>query len=165
MALASPKLALPNSSEKLAFRCVDQILRSDPVLSTTVKGWRSWKGEPEDILDPTFATCPYLRISPRSGVSKWASEQQHQVNLVIAIQVAVAGSDADQLFNFWQAVRNAIYPNSQARLVTIMEMVQSALISKSIMTSGGYGLNVTEQGLRMLIATGTLEIVILVQTP
>jgi hypothetical protein len=63
MALASPKLKLPNAAEQLAFRCVDQILRSDPVLQTTVKAWRSWTGAPEDILDPTFATCPYLRIS------------------------------------------------------------------------------------------------------
>jgi hypothetical protein len=165
MALASPKLALPNAAEQLAFRCVDQILRSDPVLSGLKVSFRSWTGAPEDILDPTFATCPYLRISPKSGQSKWATEQQHQVDLVIGIQVAVAGSDADQLFNFWGAVRTALFPRTAARLVTVQGMALTAQISKSIMTANGYGFSVTEQGLRMLIAAGTVQLVLLVQTP
>ena len=70
MALASPKLKLPNTAEQVAFRAVDQILRKDPVLQTTVKAWRSWQGVPEDILAPTF---PDLSIpadqSPPGGLA------------------------------------------------------------------------------------------------
>jgi hypothetical protein len=168
MALASPKLKLPNVAEQLAFRCVDQILRSDPILQTTVKAWRSWRGDPEDILDPTFATCPYLRISPAPGTSRWETEQQHRMPINISIQAAVAGSDADQLMNFWGAIRGALYPNnsiSQARLTTVMNMVNAANIAKSQLTMSGYGVMVTNEGLRMLIAKGNLEVILLVFTP
>ncbi len=134
MALASPKLKLPNTAEQVAFRAVDQILRSDPVLQTTVKAWRSWQGAPEDILAPTFETCPYLRISPRPEASRWETEQQHRMPLNIMLEAAVAGSDTDQIMNFWGAIRTALYPNntvSSARLNQVMGIVQAARISKS----------------------------------
>ena len=45
MSLSYPKLKLPDSHETIAFRTVEQMMRSDPLLSTTVKAWRSWRGE------------------------------------------------------------------------------------------------------------------------
>jgi hypothetical protein len=162
--LAYPQLKLPNSAEQIAFRTVDQMLRSDPVLSTTVKAWRSWRGEANDILDPTFATCPYVRISPVPEVSLRQTETQHKMPLDVRIQAAVGGSDFDQLTNFWGAIRTALYPTNPARRTAILNMANAAYITRSQMTLNGYGVRVEESGLRMMIAQGTLQLILLVMT-
>ena|SRR5208337_307925 len=164
MGLSYPQLKLPDSAEKIAFRAVDQMLRSDPLLSTTVKAWRSWRGEDVDILDPTFATCPYIRLSPVPESSSRQTEQQHRMPLDVRIQAAVAGSDFNQLSNFWAAIRTALYPTNAARRTTILNMANTALIARSQMTMNGYGVKVDDTGLRMMIAQGTLQLILLVQT-
>ena len=164
MGLAYPQLKLPASPERVAFRTVDQILRSDPLLSTTVKAWRSWKGEPEDILDPTFATCPYIRLSPVPESSMRQTEEQHRMPIDVRIQAAVSGSDFDQLSNFWAAIRSAIYPVEPVRRTTVLNMTNGAKICRSQMTLNGYGVKVDDAGLRMMIAQGTLQLILLVMT-
>jgi hypothetical protein len=163
-ALAYPQLRLPDCPETVAFRTVDRMLRSDPLLSTTVKAWRSWRGEPEDILDPTFATCPYIRISPVPEVSMRQTEEQHRMPLDIRIQAAVGGSDFNQLANFWGSIRTALYPTNPTRRTTILNMANGASIARSQMTLNGYGVKIDDAGLRMMIAQGTLQVILLVMT-
>jgi hypothetical protein len=165
MAQAFPVLKLPDAPETIAFRAVETLLQSDPLLKVTMKSFRSWSGAPEDILDPTIQTCPYVRISPKAGASTKETELQHRVILQVGIQVAVAGSNRDQLFNLWNAVRAALYPLTSARETTRNNLGTNAAISKAIITQNGFGLNVTEQGLRMLIAQGQLDLTMLVMTP
>jgi hypothetical protein len=164
MALAAPKLKLPSTPEQIAFRAVDQMLRSDPLLSATVRQWGSWLGQPEDILPPTFATCPYIRISPAPETSDRQTETQHKMPLDIRIQAAVAGSDFDQLANFWGAIRSAVYPTVEPRRTTILNMSNGARITRSQMTLNGYGWKEEGNGLRIMIAQGTLQLILLVMT-
>ena len=164
MGLAYPQLKLPDSPEKISFRFVDQLLRSDPLLSTTVKAWRSWRGEPEDILGPTFATCPYIRISPVPETSQRQTETQHRMPVDIRIQAAVGGSDFNQLTNFWGAIRTAIYPIIEPRRTLVLDMSNAAKVTRSQMTLNGYGVRVEDEGLRMMIAQGTLQVILLVMT-
>lgn len=166
MALAYPVLKLPDTAETLAFRAVETLLKTDPLLSVTIKSWRSWQGAPEDILDPTVQTCPYLRLSPRNGASSKETELQHRVILTCGIQVAVAGSNRDQLFNLWGAVRSALYPSGSAAHLRRENLAQVVGISKAVMTLNGYGITGNQDvGLRMLIAQGTLDLTMLVITP
>ena len=164
MGLAGPKLKLPDSHEKIAFRTVDQILRSDPVLSTTVKAWQSWRGESEDIRGPTFAICPYIRISPVPEASMRQTETQHRMPMDVRIQAAVGGSDYDQLANFWAVIRSAIFPIIEPRRTQVLDMSNAAKIVRSQMTLNGYGVKIEEEGLRMMIAQGTLQVILLVMT-
>ena len=164
MALSYPKLKLPDSHESIAFRTVDQMMRSDPLLSTTVKAWRSWRGEAEDILDPTFSTCPYIRLSPVPETSSRQTETQHRMPLDIRIQAAVGGSDFNQLSNFWGAIRSAIFPIVEPRRTQILDMSNAVKITRSQMILNGYGVKVDDTGLRMMIAQGTLQVILLVMT-
>jgi hypothetical protein len=164
MGLASPKLKLPNSREQVAFRAVEQLLKSDPLLSVTVKAWRSWKGEQEDIAPPTFSTCPYVRLTPLPEVSERRTEIEHMMPLDIQIVIAVAGSDFDQLTNFWGAIRSAVYPTVEPRRTLALDMSNDATITRSQMTMNAIAVKVEDQGLRMIVAKGTLQIILLIRT-
>lgn len=165
MSLSYPHLKLPTAPETLAFRAMVTILQSDPLLKATVRAWRVWDGSSEDILDPTFATCPYLMIRPLPSQSQWETEGQHKMPLVTRIDTAVAGSNVDQLLNFWNAVRSALWPKDPARFATVRSIVLAANISRPIMTMCGYGAVLEEKGLRMLLANGKLQLNLLISTP
>ena len=164
MSLSYPKLKLPDSHETTAFRTVEQMMRSDPLLSVTVKAWRSWRGDAEDVLDPTFATCPYIRISPVPETSQRQTETQHRMPIDIRIQAAVCGSDFTQISNFWGAIRTAIFPIIEPRRTQVLDMSNAVKLTRSQMTLNGYGVKVEETGLRMMIAQGTLQVILLVMT-
>jgi hypothetical protein len=164
VALAFPKLKLPSSPEQIAFRFVEQILRSDPLLSATMRTFRAWRGEPDDFRGPTFALCPFVMITPWPEPSARRTEIQHQMNLDIRIEVAVGGSDFDQLFNFWAAVRTAIFPIVEPRRTTVLNMSNEAKVTRSQITLNAYGWKPESESLRLIGAQGTLQLVLLVQT-
>jgi hypothetical protein len=164
VALAAPKLKLPNSPEQIAFRLVEQILRSDPLLSTTMRTLRCWQGDSSDIQGPTFATCPFVRLSPSPEASARRTEIQHQMPLDVGIEVAVAGTDYDQLANFWGAVRSAIFPIVEPRRTAVLTMSNTAKVTRSQMIMNGYRWKPEGEGIRLLYAQGTLQLILLVQT-
>jgi hypothetical protein len=164
VALAAPKLKLPNSPEQVAFRFVEQILRSDPLLSTTMRTLRAWRGEADDFRGPTFAVCPFVMITPWPEPSTRKTEIQHQMNLDIRIEVAVGGTDFDQLFNFWAVVRSAIFPIVEPRRTTVLNMSNAANITRSQIILNAYGWKPESESLRLIGAQGTLQLVLLIQT-
>ena len=165
MALSFPKLALPDGPETIAFRAIEKILTSDPTLKRVIRKWNSWDGDATDALNPTYSTCPYLRISPRPGVSMKVTEDQHQMIMIIAIQIAVAGSNVDQLQNLWNAVRSAIWPLDTVRSSVVHAIAQAGNLRRPVMTQCGYGTTLEEKGLRILLAEGTIELKLLISTP
>ncbi len=165
MALSFPKLALPDGPETIAFRAVEKILTSDPTLKRVIRTWNSWNGDVTDALNPTFSTCPYLRISPRPGTSTKVTEDQHQMIMNIGIQIAVAGSNVDQLQNLWNVVRLALWPIDPVRSALVHAIGQASNLRRPVMTQCGYGTKLEEKGLRILLAEGTLEIKLLISTP
>jgi hypothetical protein len=165
MALVSPQLALPTGAETAAFRAVETVLKSDITLGRVVKAWRTWTGDINDILAPTFATCPYIQLSPAPAAGRWETEQQTRSPMVINITVATAGSDANQILNFWGAIRSALYPSDMTRNGKVLSIVQTAKITKSTLTLAAYGFKVTNDGLRMMVAKGALQLLLLVPTP
>lgn len=160
-----PKLALPDAEETLAFRAAERILRTDPTLSRVVRSWNAWDGSPGDVLEPTFSTCPYLRLAPMPTGSAWQTEGQHRMPVLVGIQVAVAGSNADQLVNLWAAVRRALWPSDPARMATVRQIADAAKVVRPVMTLCGYGVRAEERGHRLMMAEGTLELLLHVNTP
>jgi hypothetical protein len=164
VALAFPKLKLPNSPEQVAFRLVEQILRSDPLLSTTMRTLRAWRGEADDVQQVSFALCPFVRISPWAEPSTRRTETQHYMPMDIRIDISVGGSDFDQLFNFWGTVRTAIFPIVEPRRTQILDMSNAAEITRSQMIANGYKGETDNEGLRILSARGILQLILLVRT-
>ena len=185
MQMSYPRLPLPDSEETVAFRAVDAVLRTDPTISSLcqVAGaagssegsggmYLSWSGQYEDVSDPTYNTCPYLRISPGGLGSTWETEGQHRMPMAIAIEAAVVGSDFTQVGNFWGAIRRALFPprdsdDNIARADWVRAKLQAANISRGILTAPAYTVKVDDStgGPRIIRADGTLELVLLINTP
>lgn len=165
MPLAFPKLQLPDCPEVLAFRAIETILRTDPVLHKVTRDFNAWTGDASDVLPPTFATCPSLTMSPAPLPSDWEAEGQHKMPMAIAIMCVVAGSNRDQLMNYWAAVRRALWPEDPARFAFVRKLVLDAHITRPVLTASAYGVKLEEKGVRLLIAEGTLKLILLINTP
>lgn len=153
----------------IAFRAVDSILRHDPVLSSITEQMLSWRGEVEDVLDPTASTCPWLRISPSADVSWWETEGQHRMPMSITLEAAVMGSDITQMLNYWAAIRRALWPQGDATARdAIRTAMQAARISRPILTQPSYTvmkLTDSDSGARITLAQGQLRLILLIDTP
>jgi len=163
--LAYPKLELPDCHEVLAFRAIETILRTDGTLQRVSRHFNAWCGDPADVLGPTFALCPYLQISPAPSPSTWESEGQHNMPMAIGLLCVVAGSNRDQLMNYWATIRRALWPSEPGRFATVRQLVQDARITRPTLEANAYGIRTEESGVRMLVATGTLKLTLLVDTP
>lgn len=162
--LSYPKLHLPDSEETTAFRFIEKVLRNDPDLKRVVKQWVTWTGDAIDVLEPTFASCPYVMLSPGPTATDWETESQHKSPLIITIMAAVAGSNADQLMNLWAAIRRALFPRDEAAYEAVRAASAAAKIVKPTLTLAGYGTGIDESKMRMLIARGSLEMILHITT-
>ena len=165
MALSFPKLALPDVEETIAFRCIDSILRNDPILKRVVRDYNAWTGDASDVFSPTPATCPNLQLATRATGAKWETEGQHAMPFTIAITVAVNGSNLDQLLNFWGHVRRALWPKDLDRMNAIRAKIAAAGITKGTMAMNATGFQMQKDGARLLIAQGSLNLFLLIDTP
>ena len=163
--LAYPQLHCEAAPETTAFRTVVSVLRQDPVLKRLVKQWAVWDGSSEDLWEPSFATCPFLRLSPYPDGSDWATEIQHASPLILRVQAAVAGTDSDQIMNFWNAIRSAIFPSNQAQKTTVQGRLQGAGILKPVIAQSAYGVLPDETtGAPMIVADGVIKLKMLITT-
>jgi hypothetical protein len=161
-----PKLNLPDGAETLAFRAVERVLATDPLLSSAVRTLVAWRGEAADLLEPAFATCPFVKLSPAPAASAWETEGLHRAPLVVAIDLAVAGTDVDQLLNLWAAVRLALWPPDPARAAVVRPIYDDARIVRPVLTLAGYGTRLDEKsGAPMLAAAASLQLILHVDTP
>jgi len=165
--LAYPKLELPDCHEVIAFRAIETVLKTDPTLKRVTKHFNAWTGDPSDVIGPTFALCPYLQISPAPMPSNWESEGQHSMPMAIGLLCVVAGSNRDQLMNYWATIRHALWPpdTQSERFATVRKLVQDARITRPVLQANAYGVKAEESGVRLLAAEGTLKLTLLVNTP
>lgn len=164
--LTYPRLDLDPAPETTAFRAVDAVLRADPVLVRVLnkQGWFSWRGDPLDDAGPALSTCPWLRITPQSGPSDWETEGQHRMPLVVGIELAVGGTNADQLANLWHAVRGALFPADPARRADVRSALQAAGITRGRITQPAFAIRKDSAGNKIILAGGTLELLLLIDT-
>lgn len=165
MALSYPKLLLPDAEETIAFRAVDSILRTDPTLKRILRDYNAWTGDPSDIAAPVPSTCPNLQIAPKPSSSKWETEGMHAMPFTVAITAAVNGSNCDQLMNLWGAVRRALWPSDAVRALAVRTIVVNAGITKPTMLMNAFGVQIQKDGARVLMAQGSLNLYLLVNTP
>lgn len=167
MSFVGSKLALPKGAETVAFRAFEGVLRSDPTLSRVVKTWSGWRGEAADLLQPCPALCPFIQVAPRPGGAEWEAEGLHREPLYVAIFVAVAGLDVDELLNLWAAIRSAVFPQDPERNQAVQKtfkadarVVKTTLVTPTVqMTS-----DKKDAPPNMLVANGLVELLLHVPT-
>ncbi len=167
MSLVGSKIALPKGAETVAFRAFEGVLRSDPVLSRVVKTWSGWRGEPADLLQPCPALCPFIQVAPRPAGASWEAEGLHKAPLYVAIFVAVAGLDVDELLNLWAAIRGAVFPQDPARDELVSKTLKTdAKILKTTLITPAVEMHADKKDAppNMLVARGLVELLLHVPT-
>lgn len=84
-------------------------LRTDPVLHRAVDTWQVFDGSSEDLLEPTGEDLPLLRLEPSPGSGRWLDENASEFTIPIKFTLAVQGTDIRVLWDFWDAVRAALF--------------------------------------------------------
>jgi hypothetical protein len=165
MPLSYPVLKLSNVEETVAFRAVDSVLRHDATLKRVLKHYNSWTGDSQDVFPPSPGTCPFLQIAPKPLPGKWESEGEQSLPFAITITCAVNGTNVDQLMNLWGHVRRALWPSDATASTAVHTKMVAARISKGTLGLGGFGVHMPKDGGRVLIAQGSLNILLLIATP
>jgi hypothetical protein len=125
-----PRLDLPAAQEVGAFRAVDRIIRQDPACRAAFgRSIYSWTGDALDDAEPTWDTCPWIRLSPVPGRADWENVGQHRFPMSVAIELAAAGTRIDELMNLWGIVRAALFPQGPAQLAVVQGIIQAAGIT------------------------------------
>jgi hypothetical protein len=128
--MAVPKLALEPSPHSLAFRGLVRILRADPTLRKVVRTWFVWDGSPDDAMEPCEATCPSLALAPAASADRWLGPSGFTGDLVVNLELLVAGSRVDDALDLYHAVKRAVYPEDDAKRTA----VRAALVAAGVVT-------------------------------
>jgi hypothetical protein len=115
----------PTGREMGAFRAVEEILREDPVLAPRVRTWSTWRGEQVDTMPLVPAMCPYLQMSPVMFPDEPMGEGAHKANFGIRMRLAVDGVVAEDIVNFWSAVRGAVVRRKPFRDTNVLCHLQA----------------------------------------
>jgi hypothetical protein len=168
--LSYPKLDIPTSQETAVFRVVDQVLSNDPALAATINTYLSWRGTNLDTIEPALNLCPFLRISPVTVQTQWATEIQHLARPSIIFEIATVGTNYDNLGNVWGLIRAAFFPQSMAAardaVQTTLRGPLGDLVTKPtirLLAFGPFGGDEGGNG-AMLVGRGTIEFGTLLHT-
>lgn len=108
-------LDLPKSAYTKIYRAIEDQLKSDPVLQRVVKTWNIFQGKTQDFQAPSISQYPAIALLvSSSGMSPW-SQATNEETMVIDIEIAVNGTDQDDLLNLWWAVQKALKPSTEGR--------------------------------------------------
>lgn len=155
----------PDGPETKAFRAIILALKNDKLLSLTTNTFISWTDDDQDMYEPTWSLCPFLKVSPAPAESGWITEGQHLMPMVLQVQVATQGTGISNLLNYWNLIRLAIFPQvSIAAAEAVRDPLTEAGITKPTILLNGYAHREEDEGLRILIAVGTIRFGMLIGT-
>lgn len=162
---AAPNLQIPTCQETKAYRALCQVFRNDPILLSVTTMFVSWSDRDEDLWEPSWNFCPWLKINPAPTESDWITESQHTMPVTVQMQVATQGTNVDNLMNYWALIRAAIFPQTDvASAEAVRNLLMSAGVNKPTINLNGFGYNVDDAGNRILIANGTIRLGLFVGT-
>jgi hypothetical protein len=113
--MASRTTTFPDSQEVLAFRAVEAVLREDPGLIEAGVSFRTWNGDQVDGVPISSGQCPMIRLSPVAKPSSPSTLGRNVANAGIKVELYVAGLIAEDILNFWAAVRAALVQRKPMR--------------------------------------------------
>lgn len=107
-------LNLPKSPYTAIFRQVVEIIKTSPLLGC-VKSWKEFVGRPDDFQPPPVSAYPSIAIQvSSSGMTPW-SQAASEETMIISFEIAVNGTDVDDLLNLWWAVQKSLKPYTRGR--------------------------------------------------
>jgi hypothetical protein len=108
-------------------------LETDPVLQTTVSLFQTYRGETDDLLEPTDEDLPLFRMTPMPATSGWLDENAHQVKIPIKIELGISGTDVRTMFDFWECLRRALFTgNTVLNLLYPLQVIQKTLTTPAV---------------------------------
>jgi hypothetical protein len=125
--MALPPLEFPNLNDTACldvWRAVKAILKADPNLAT-VRRMRLWEGEVDDAAPPTESQMPWLRVTPlgTSPVRRF-DEASWEVDLTYKYELAVQGTNVEDLILFTDALRGALKFDAPVGDSTVMAVLR-----------------------------------------
>jgi hypothetical protein len=99
---------LPPDYRETAFRAIELVLRTDPVLVKNVVTWRSREGNDDDLTYPSLDQLPLIALSPVPMDNLLQAMDLNRINLLIRVDLFVPGSCSQDILRLWHAVENAI---------------------------------------------------------
>lgn len=109
---------LPTSKRTSAFRLFVRTLKNSPVLDAYIKTWRVWEGESGEESPWASEELPRVRISWSLDKPVRIDTCTRRSDLLISMEVAVPGTDADTLSDLWTAIDSTLCPTDPARQAT-----------------------------------------------
>lgn len=80
---------------------------------TKVKPFQAWQGGAASVEAFAFDELPALRITPAGGDWRWADECRFDGPFILEVRIAVKGTRASDLIDFWAVVTQAIRPSNE----------------------------------------------------
>ena len=105
-------------------------LQSDPTLKRAVDTWQVLDGRQEDTMAPGDEDMPLLRLEPVTGQGSWLDENAHQLIIPVKFTLGIVGTDVRILWDFWDAVRSALFTGNSV----LNDMYKLGVIQKTIST-------------------------------
>lgn len=153
---------LPPTKEARAFDALVQAFRNDPGIKDHINTFVHCEGVDRDFFQPAYNLCPYLEIAPWPTESDWITEGQHFMPLSLRIMCAVQGTKFSNIANWWGVIRTAFFTPATQLLLTGGSI--GDLVTKPTIKLNAYGATKDDQGLRMMIADGTVQLGLLIST-
>lgn len=160
----SRKLAIEDCPESIVWDVVYKILSEDPDIRRLGTTIRAWQGEPEDLIEPTIAQLPFIRLSPAPDQTGWENIAQSKSFLKINIMIIVEGTCASDLLNFWSVVRAAIFPQQQAQYEQVLALTTAAQVIRFTISGLPFQPKLLGDNLDVLVGDGSITASILVNT-
>lgn len=119
---------LPRGKRSQLFRAVEDILRDNDDLARTVKTWRSYEGQADDLVDPTPDQCPWVRLHLEKRPITPSGEEGMIVEVGVVIELATAGTCQDDILDLWEAIEVALSVISTHRGVSVRDWLRDHAI-------------------------------------
>jgi hypothetical protein len=120
----------PASNPSKVWDVLVDALRRDPVLKSAVDTWQVLDGSEADLLEPSDEDMPLLRLEPTAGQGMWLDESSHQYTIPIRFTLGVASTDVRILWDFWDALRAALFTGN----AVLHAMYAFSVVQKTIST-------------------------------
>lgn len=129
------RVKAPEYQHVSIFRAVERALAADPAFRAACELFLSWDGSDLDFADPSQDLCPFCRITPAGSPGRMATERQHNAPLMIAVDIATAGTNYDDFGNFWGLIWHVFFDMSDMnRFNNVNTMLQAAGVTRPVMT-------------------------------
>lgn len=115
------------------------VLRDDPLLSRTVKTWKTWDGSRDDAAPPEPLQMPWARITPTVSPIDFATEADYEVDFAVQIELAVNTTDVRHMLDFWGAVVAALVGEKSFRGATVRDFLRDEgdVVTYRVSRTGG----------------------------